>query len=388
LQSKIDNGDYNDTLAAYSFLCHVAEGIARVNNGTRTAEVIGGSSGGNGSAGVYYVSSTQEYNAAVSGATEETVTIVLTNDIYFGYGNGMSGINNAIRTLNIFGNRLCTNYTDIQFCRLFESAELPPLTVNCLSPIYTTNGLHFTAANATVNLLSAHCAGAYFNGVGTGENTHSPCVWNIQYLKLIYDNNEIVTGESQTVHRIDWYFQTKVNSDVSIETSGLELFPYLMCTSSYQTMENMNAVGRVFAMMFTPALSKSVSKLQYIIAQGAPSYFEFALYRYTGAFANGNIPVEFLAKTIPVSNASAGLVEATFENAVRLSAAEVYYLIARTSQGDQMPRLRAASLNLLQDNDAPAALRGQNVGNIASFTSLSGLERLSGTRIVPYVKLY
>ncbi|MDR1729938.1 MAG: hypothetical protein LBR52_04680 [Prevotellaceae bacterium] len=48
VQSKIDNGDYNDTLQNYSFLIHCAEGIARVNKETRTAEIISGGSGNPG----------------------------------------------------------------------------------------------------------------------------------------------------------------------------------------------------------------------------------------------------------------------------------------------------------------------------------------------------
>ncbi len=395
LQSKIDNNDYNDTLETYSFLTHCAEGIARVNKDTRTAEIIG-SSGGNGTAGVYYVGTTQEYNAVVSTATEETVTIILTKDIYFGYMTEMRGINNAISTLNIFGNRLCTNYTEINFQRSLESEEFPPLIVNCLSPIYTTNGLNFTAANATVNILSVYSSGVRFQGTPiyieeTDETVYSACTWNVQYVKLRYELNEITTTENQTVNRDNWYYQTDISNSgepADVENSGLELFPYLMCTNADQTMENMNAVGRTFAVMFTPAHSKSIAKMQYIVAQGAPSSFEFAVYRYTGAFSNNSIPVEFLKKTAPVSNANVGLVEATFESAMQLSASEVYYLVARTTQGDQMPRLRSANLNLLQDNTAPAALRGQDIADIAGFTQLSALERLSGNHIVPYVKMY
>jgi|GEM_PF-6191167 len=178
------------------------------------------------------------------------------------------------------------------------------------------------------------------------------------------------------------------NNPINSETAGLELFPFLMCTNSDQMMESMNGVGRAFAMMFTPVLSKSISKLQYIVAQGAPSSFEFALYRYTGAFSNGSIPVVYLGKTNTVSNNNTGIVEATFETAVALLAGEVYYLVIRTAIGDQIPRLRSANLNLLQDNFAPAVLKGQNVNNITTLTSLSGLEKLSGNRIVPYVKMY
>ncbi len=207
------------------------------------------------------------------------------------------------------------------------------------------------------------------------------------------DNNAlyVITGVYNDANFI-WLMKIANNNPaplpVNLETSGIELFPYITCTNSDQIMENMNQVGRVFAMMFTPALSKKVSALQYIIAQAAPSLFEFALYRYTGGFSDGNIPVEYIAKTFQTTNDNIGLVETYFDNVVEISSNEVYYLVARTVLGDQMPRLRSANLNLLQDNVAPAALRGQDIADIAGFTNFSALERLGGNRIVPYVKMY
>jgi hypothetical protein len=297
VQSKIDNGDYNGTLEYYSFLTHCAEGIARVDKDTRTAEIIGG---GNSATNIYRLS----YNP----------------DVAVGEAPGM-------------------------------------LVTSQLSPIF-------------------------------GD-------WSIKTGDFVVSDNSIfaITGYSQGFVAVKCVFKSPTSGGsgggtVIVESAGVELFPYLMCTNSDQMIENINAVGRVFAVMFTPVVGKSITKLQYIIAQSAPSNFEFALYRYTGAFSNGSIPVEFLAKTAQVSNAAVGLVEATFGNAVQLSAQEVYYLVVRTAQGDQIPRLRSANLNLLQDNYAAAVLRGQNVSDIAGFTSLSGLEKLSGLRIVPYVKMY
>lgn len=189
----------------------------------------------------------------------------------------------------------------------------------------------------------------------------------------------------------DWQplFHPKINTleAVDLESSGVELFPYLMCNESNQQLENMNQVGRIFAIMLSPALSKKIAKLQYIVAQNANSSFEFALYRYTGTFSNSNIPVEFLAKTDVVSNATLGVVEATFETPVQLSAKELYYIVIRTAVGDQIPRLRSANLNLVQDNITPALIQHQSVADITALTSLN-FDKKSGQKIVPYIKLY
>ncbi len=270
VQSKIDNGDYNDTLQNYSFLIHCAEGIARVNKETRTAEIIGSAGNpGTNEKGIYFVSSTQEYNDVVSGAAEETVTIFLTKDITFGYGNGMSGINVAIRTLNIFGNKLCTGYTDINFQRPFGRTEFPPLTVNCLSPISSTNGLTFTATNATVNILSVYCMGATFRGTLEEDNlSYSACTWNLQYVNLRFGSELIIAAENQTLNRVNWYYQIETGNGgmpIDVESlfsgSGFETIPQMLSQEHSGLMQNAQSMA-VRCLPDTDAEIESISFIE------------------------------------------------------------------------------------------------------------------------------
>jgi len=170
---------------------------------------------------------------------------------------------------------------------------------------------------------------------------------------------------------------------------AIELFPFLLCTNTDQQPANLNGVNRAVAFIFSPSKTKAINKVQYILSQGAPSNFEFALYKYTGNFTDGNIPVQYLGKTNAVSNNQYGLITATFESKITLDDDEFYYVVVRTTSGDQMPKWRTAYLSTpanTGENYSPTVLRNQNLTNISTIVQLSGFEKISGQYHVPFLR--